>query len=96
MSKVQTVGIKCYNCQVRWRIEISLSGNPVEVFATICECGAIIVGNFNYNKHLSHLKGTRIIAPQIAKNEKYLTNGHFEILDMQFEELQKLPLLELE
>ncbi len=96
MSNVQVVGIKCSNCQVKWRIEISLSGNPVEVFATICECGALIVGNFNYNKHLSHLNGTRILAPQIAKDEKYLTNGHFEILELTSKELQKLPLLELE
>ena len=43
--KYDTIGIKCKSCTKQWRIKIEISGNKIDAFASICECGEIIVGN---------------------------------------------------
>ena len=87
------LAIKCKSCENLWSLNISLSGNHVEPFATICDCGALIIGNFNYLEY-QNLKN-----PNNNENYSkkiYLTNGHFEILQMKKSEIMKLPNLQLE
>lgn len=96
MKHEHTIGIECRDCDDRWRIVIPLTGNVVEVFATICPCGAIIVGNYNTSKVRDNQVGIRIQNEAISKDEKYLANGNFDFLDLTEDEIQKLPQLSLE
>ncbi len=88
------IAIKCKSCQTLWSLNIALSGNHVEPFATICDCGALIIGNFNFLEFQSiqNSKSNEVY----SKNKIYLTNGHFEILQMTENEILNLPNLELE
>lgn len=90
------VAIQCRDCLKLWRIQIPLTGNTVEVIASICECGAIIVGNYNAKLIEEEREGIKILNPEIALDEKYLTNGNFDFLELSPEELEKLPVLALE
>lgn len=94
--KIHTVGIKCRSCDTRWKIQITLTKNQIESFATICECGAIIVGN--YNKSIGNLEDGKIEVKNknIAHNKRYLSNGQFDFLQLDNEQLDNLPLLDLE
>ncbi|MHA2248746.1 MAG: hypothetical protein ACXAD7_00220 [Candidatus Kariarchaeaceae archaeon] len=86
-NEYHNFAIECKSCHTKWAISLPLTGNIIEAFAAVCECGALIVGNYNssVDEHLSS---------EIAKNKKYLTNGHYEILDDL--EVTHLPRLELE
>tara|TARA_A100001234_G_scaffold107144_1_gene94124 strand:+ start:645 stop:932 length:288 start_codon:yes stop_codon:yes gene_type:complete len=91
-----TIGIKCRQCDTKWKLHIPLSGNNVDVFATICPCSAIIVGNYNSVLIKEDLEGIKITNQAISNDQKYLTNGHFDILDISPENINRLPELSLE
>lgn len=93
------VAIQCRGCQKLWRLQIPLTGNKVEVIASICECSAIIVGNYNAKLIEEEKKGRKTLNPEntvISMDDKYLSNGHFDFLEMSPDELKKLPVLALE
>ncbi|MCH8907533.1 MAG: hypothetical protein IH840_10625 [Candidatus Heimdallarchaeota archaeon] len=95
--KVHTFGIECKSCERQWRLELPLTGNIVEVFAAVCDCSAIIVGNFNTKKLRQSKKYQLSIKSEaISLDERYLTNGHFSILDPEQTKLNQLNLLVLE
>lgn len=96
MTDYHTIGISCRDCGENWKINIPLTGNKVEVFATICPCSAIIVGNYNSAIIKDELQGVRMVNDAISKDEKYLTNGHFDVLELDQETVEKLPELSLE
>ncbi len=83
------IGIECNSCATQWRIEIEIGKNEIETFATLCECGAIIVGN-------RRNKVDDEIAESMSIKERYLTNGSYSIISIDHEIVNKLPLLELE
>lgn len=89
-----SIAILCKSCDNKWSLHIPLSGNRIEAFAAICDCSALIVGNYNYHQH-------QLLTPQKddskrLQKEIYLTNGHFEILDLSQEEIASLPSLSIE
>lgn len=90
-------GIQCKQCDRKWRLELPLMGNAVEVFATICDCSAIIVGNYNHSKQLDLTSDQVSVNNSLFnRNEKYLSNGNFDVLVITHDELKKLPNLDLE
>jgi len=89
-----SIAILCKSCKNKWSLRIPLSGNQIEAFATICDCSALIVGNYNYYQH-QHIKTNYKVAKELWK-KIYLTNGHFEILDLSIDEIQSLPSLLIE
>jgi hypothetical protein len=95
VSNYHQIGIECRSCSDRWKLDIPLTGNKVEVFATLCPCGAIIVGNYN-SVQIEQSHGIRVTNPSISKDEVYLSNGNFDILDIETSEMEKLPKLDLE
>lgn len=95
-SQEHKVGIECRKCGKQWKIRIPLTGNAVEVIATMCECGAIIVGNYNSKLIEKEKNQTSVTGDSISKDEKYLTNGHFDFLELSEEDLKRLPELALE
>lgn len=97
MTDTHEIGIECRGCGEQWRLSIPLTGNKVETFATICPCSAIIVGNYNAAMIARELNGAMTMKNDaISKDEKYLTNGHFDVLELDEEQLKKLPELALE
>lgn len=94
--ETHTIGIECRSCGEQWRLNIPLTGNKVEVFATMCPCSAIIVGNYNAVLIKEERSGTVVRNEAISKDEKYLSNGHFDVLEATGEQLQNLPELSLE
>ncbi len=58
--------IKCKECGKIWKIELNVK-HKIEVFSAECDCGTIIVGNYN---HFS-----------TDAKYKYLTNSNFEIIN---------------
>jgi len=94
---VYRFGIQCKSCDRKWRLELPLTGSTVEVFAAVCDCAAIIVGNFN-TKKLRETKEFQlsIKSDGISLDERYLTNGQFIILDDDREDIDQLDLLILE
>ena len=88
------LAIMCKSCENKWSLSIRLSGNNVEPFATICDCGALIIGNFNFLEYKKIQNLTNNIGE--SKNKIYLTNGHFEILQVTEKEISNLPNLQLE
>lgn len=83
------IGIECKSCSKQWRIEIPISSNEVESFATVCECGSLIVGN-RKNKVRNDL------STEIKLQEMYLTNGSYIIITTDENVAKELALLELE
>lgn len=96
MMDIHEFGIQCRQCKSKWRISLQISGNPVEVFATICECGAIIVGNFNQNLLIREESPVNVSINSVSKDRIYLSNGHFDVLELDSESVKKLPMLALE
>jgi len=96
MEDMHQIGISCRKCGSQWRISVPLTGNQVEAFATICPCSAIIVGNYNAKIIEDEITGIKIRNPAISLDEKYLTNGQFDVLQLSEEELKQLPELALE
>ncbi|MHA2028619.1 MAG: hypothetical protein ACW99A_01085 [Candidatus Kariarchaeaceae archaeon] len=88
------LAILCKSCKSQWSISIPITKNHVEVFAAVCDCGALIVGNYNYELHQS-IKSSLDVSEYLQK-KIYLTNGHYEILELTHEEIQTLPSLALE
>lgn len=92
--KFHNLAILCKSCKNKWSLRIPISGNQIEAFATICDCGALIVGNYNFILH------QQIIAQNNNFEEYhksiYLTNGHYEILDLSENEIITLPSLSVE
>ncbi len=91
-ANTHIIAILCKSCDSNWRLSIPISGNNIESFATICPCGAIIVGNYNYSLDID----SNIDSKFISKNQKYLTNGQFEVLNLSDAKINQLPILELE
>ena len=87
------LAIKCKSCENNWSLNILLSGNHIEPFATICDCGALVIGNFNFLEY-QNMKSSN--NSEIYSKKIYLTNGHFEILQMKKNEIVNLPKLHLE
>ncbi|OLS27792.1 MAG: hypothetical protein HeimC2_09860 [Candidatus Heimdallarchaeota archaeon LC_2] len=87
------IAIKCKSCENNWSLNISLSGNHVEPFAAVCDCSALIIGNFNFLEFQNKQNSEN---PNDHSKKIYLTNGHFEILQMKKNEILKLPNLHLE
>lgn len=97
MTDTHTIGISCRNCGENWKVTIPLTGNKVEVFATMCPCSAIIVGNYNAVMIKQEKNGMIDMKNEaISKDEKYLTNGHFDVLELDESDLDQLPELSLE
>lgn len=92
--KYHLIAIQCKSCETNWGLNILLSGNNIEPFATICDCGALIIGNFNFHEYHNTLNS--ISKEGYSKSKIYLTNGHFEILQMSETEILTLPNLPLE
>ncbi|MCY3411493.1 MAG: hypothetical protein INQ03_07680 [Candidatus Heimdallarchaeota archaeon] len=83
--KTVSIGIECLSCTKQWRLDITTSNNKVDAFATLCECGEIIVGNIN-----NHVDENGSI------QERFLTNASYQIISIDMEKIRKLPVLELE
>lgn len=95
LDKQHNLAILCKSCNTRWKLSILLTGNRVEAFATLCECGAVIVGN--YNRSADNPTDLEITATSDEINKKkYLTNGNFEVLDLSRDYMETLPTLALE
>ncbi|MCE7733361.1 MAG: hypothetical protein GPJ54_00690 [Candidatus Heimdallarchaeota archaeon] len=87
------IAILCKSCNNKWSLQIPLSGNRIEAFAAVCDCSALIVGNYNYYDHQIMTQNNDFKGSQ---KKIYLTNGHFEILDLSKEEIISLPSLSME
>lgn len=96
-NNIHVIGIICKNCKTKWQLQIPLTGNNVEVFAGICECGVLIVGNYNAKLNLGKRgKSKTKVEMKGVLDEKYLSNGSFQFLDLPENELKLLPILGLE
>ncbi len=89
-----SIAILCKSCNNKWSLRIHLSGNRIEAFAAICDCSALIVGNYNYHQH--QLINSQKDDSEALHKKIYLTNGHFEILNLSDEEISSLPSLLIE
>lgn len=85
--------IKCKSCNEKWMIQIPITHTNIEAFAGICDCGAIIVGNYNYEYH-KHLEFSDELDKDVIK-KIYLTNGHFRIILQNHQEIDKIRKLDL-
>ncbi|MDH5402875.1 MAG: hypothetical protein OEZ01_09060 [Candidatus Heimdallarchaeota archaeon] len=85
---MSTVGIQCKKCKELWRVELKSEGGHISVFAAICTCSAILVGN--YDTSIDEIKNNDTM------RKKYLSNGSFEYLLLSEDELQMLPFLDIE
>lgn len=86
----ETIGIECKSCNKQWRIKIELRGNKFDAFASICECGELIVGNRRKDIVSDNLDD------EILIKERYLTNGAFVIITINENDAQNLPILDLD
>ena len=93
-ASYHVIAILCKSCNNKWSLQIPLSGNRIEAFAAVCDCSALIVGNYNYHDH--QIVKTQDGDLKDYQKKIYLTNGHFEILDLSKEEINDLPSLLIE
>ena len=87
-------GIQCRACGKQWNAKLHISGNSIEAFAAVCECGSLLVGNYYLQIHES-LEYSKILTP-VQKKKVFLSNGHFDVLSLFEGDLVSLEELDLE
>lgn len=87
-------GIQCRTCGKQWNAKLQLTGNLIEAFAAVCECGSLLVGNYYLQIH-EGLEYSKILTP-IQKKKVFLSNGHFDVLSLFDDDLLLLEELDLE